>query len=128
LKRIKKESAIEFEGINLSGLPAQKSDLVTLVLSMGEEIFHMENAKVESNQRAKLLEKNLLIHESTIKGMRTAPSSSEKDTSPLTSSSTKLFQSKYPKLAMHLSFILTEGWGGGRGVSPPQRLVIYIKN
>jgi len=87
LKRIKKESAIEFEGINLSGLPAQKSDLVTLVLSMGEEIFHMENAKVESNQRAKLLEKNLLIHESTIKGMRTAPSSSEKDTSPLTSSS-----------------------------------------
>ena len=56
-ERENQDCAIEKEGLNLSALPEQRSQLYTLVLSI-------EDAKEEKSEKQKILENNLLVHTS----------------------------------------------------------------
>ena len=82
LKKIKDDCAIDSEGNNLSGLPDEVPEIVSVVLSMAKDISNMENLKLSSSIKAKARERSMLTHESSVSDLRT---SSDHSTSNSTS-------------------------------------------
>ena len=100
-KTIAQRTATFSEGANLSGLPEEKPEIVSLVQSMIEEAGELTNHRKEKSNKAKKMEKSLLTHESSIQGIRVhvaSESSVEECNSPdssLSSSSSSGKKSSY---------------------------------
>jgi len=77
LEKVKLDCAIEREGSNLSAMPEQRSQLYSLVLSIAEKVDINKEAKEEKAERQKRLEKSLLVHESSVPGIKTKVSGTD---------------------------------------------------
>ena len=71
LEKVKQDCAIE-KGSNLSAMPEQRSQLYTLVFSIAEKMNSDKDAKEKKSEKQKRLEKNLLVHESGVAGIKTS--------------------------------------------------------